>query len=120
MIVGVPQWKSDVKSDWHPGLLHGIAFTGNAHYAGERAATDTNNSFAPHYVTFDGGARYALGVLRHAMVARRGAVNVTDKHQYSSENGAGKHRVRSVERLHSQTRRFNRGSARQADPPAIG
>ncbi len=84
MIVGVPEWKSDATLDWHPGLLHGVAFTGSAHYESERAATDTGNSFAPRYVTFDIGMRYAASVLRHAMVARLAAVNVTDRHYYSS------------------------------------
>ena len=84
MIVGVPQWKSDVTLDWHPAFLRGLAFTGSAHYESERAATDTNNSFAPQYVTFDLGVRCATQLLRHAMIAKLGAVNVTDRHYYSS------------------------------------
>ena len=84
MIVGVPQWKSDVTLDWHPAFLHGFALTGSAHYESERAATDTNNSFAPQYATLDVGLRYAGHVLRHAVIAKLGASNVTDTHYYSS------------------------------------
>lgn len=84
MIVGVPQWKSDVTLDWHPAFLHGLAFTGSAHYESERAATNTNNSFAPQYATLDLGVRYATYVLHHAMIAKLGAINVTGKHYYSS------------------------------------
>ena len=84
MIVGVPQWKSDVTLDWHPGFLHGLAFSGTAHYESDRAATDTNNAFAPQYATLDVGARYATRVLRHDVIARVGATNVTNKHYYSS------------------------------------
>lgn len=84
MIVGVPQWKSDVTLDWHPAFLHGLAFTGSAHYESERAATDTNNSFAHQYATLDLGVRYATRVLRHAMIAKLGAINLTDRHYYSS------------------------------------
>ncbi len=83
-IVGVPPWKSDVALDWHPAFLHGLAFTGAAHYEGARAATDTNNSFAPQYATLDVGVRYATRVLHHAVIARLGAINVTDTRYYSS------------------------------------
>ena len=84
MIVGVPQWKSDVTLDFHPAFLHGLAFTGSAHYESARAATDTNTSFAPQYATLDLGIRYASRVLRHAVIARLGAINLTDTHYYSS------------------------------------
>ncbi len=84
MIVGVPQWKSDVTLDFHPVFLRGLAFTGSVHYESARAATDTNNSFAPQYATLDLGARYATRLFSHAVIARLGAVNVTDKHYYSS------------------------------------
>lgn len=84
MIVGVPRWKSDVTLDWHPAFLHGVALTGAAHYESARAATDTNNSFAPQYATLDVGVRYATRLLRHAAIARLGAVNVTDTRYYSS------------------------------------
>ena len=84
MIVGVPQWKSDVTLDWHPLFLLGLAFTGTAHYESTRAATDTNNSFAPQYATLDVGVRYATRLLRHGVIAKLGAVNVTDTHYYSS------------------------------------
>ena len=51
---------------------------------GERAATDTNKSFAPQYATLDVGVRYATRVWRHAVIARLGAANVTDTRYYSS------------------------------------
>ena len=84
MIVGVPKWKTDWTLDWHPEALHGLAFTVGAHYESDRAATDTNTSFAPSYATFDLGTRYATHLLRHAVIARLSAINVTDKHYYSS------------------------------------
>ena len=84
LIVGVPQWKSDVTLDWHPTFLHGVAFTGTAHYESERAATDANNSFAPQYATLDIGVRYATRVLGRGIVARLGAMNITDTRYYSS------------------------------------
>ena len=70
--------------DFHPAVLHGLAFTGSVHYESARAATDTNTSFAPQYATLDLGIRYASRVLRHAVIARLGAINVTDTHYYSS------------------------------------
>ena len=83
-IVGVPPWKSDVTLDWHPAFLHGLALTGSAHYEAARAATDINNSFAPPYATLDVGMRYATHVAHHAVIARLGAINVTDTRYYSS------------------------------------
>ncbi|MCQ8280070.1 TonB-dependent receptor plug domain-containing protein [Acetobacteraceae bacterium KSS8] len=84
LIVGVPQWKTDWTLDWHPEALHGLAFTLAAHYESDRAATDNNNSFAPSYATLDLGARYATHLFRRAAIARLSAINVTDKHYYSS------------------------------------
>lgn len=84
LIVGVPQWKSDVTLDWHPAMLRGLALTATVHYESDRAATDTNNSFAPAYATLDLGARYATHVANHPLIARLGAMNVFDKHYYSS------------------------------------
>ena len=55
-----------------------------ANYEDRRAATNTNNSFAPSFVTLDPGVRYSTGLFGHHATARFQVVNVTDVHYYVS------------------------------------
>lgn len=84
LVVGVPHVKSDVSVDYHPDFAKGYALTGTAHFESERAATNTNNSFAPSYATFDIGARYSTRFLTHAAALRAQVINITGKNYYSS------------------------------------
>ncbi len=84
LVVGVPHVKTDIAVDYHPAFLDGFAVTGAVHYEGARAATNTNNSFAPAYTTLDLGARYTTMVLKHHMTARFQVLNVTDTFYYVS------------------------------------
>ncbi|HVE20930.1 MAG TPA: TonB-dependent receptor [Acidocella sp.] len=84
LVVGVPHVKTDIAVDYHPALLDGFALTGAVHYEGARAATNTNNSFAPAYTTLDLGARYTTTFLKHHMTARFQVLNVTDTFYYVS------------------------------------
>jgi hypothetical protein len=84
LVVGVPHIKTDIAVDYHPALLDGFALTGAVHYEGARAATNTNNSFAPAYTTLDLGARYTTTFLKHHMTARFQVLNVTDTFYYVS------------------------------------
>lgn len=84
LIVGVPKVKTDLSLDYHPAFFHGFALTGGVHFQSRRAATNTNNSFAPAFTTFDLGARYTTMVGRHAFTARAGVVNLTDRHYFSA------------------------------------
>lgn len=83
-IVGVPNVKTDVVFDLHPRFAHGGALTLTVNYEGNRAATDTNNSFAPAYVTLDPGVRYSFNYLNHHVTARFDVVNVTGVRYYVS------------------------------------
>jgi iron complex outermembrane recepter protein len=83
-IVGVPNVKSDFVFDWHPRFARGGALTLTVNYEGDRAATDTNNSFAPSYVTLDPGARYTFDYDGHHVTARFDVVNVTNVRYYVS------------------------------------
>ena len=83
-VVGVPEYKVDLAADFHPALFQGIALTGAIHAEGRRAATNTNNSFAPPYATFDLGARYTLPVFEHAMTLRFQVINVSEVRYYTS------------------------------------
>jgi iron complex outermembrane receptor protein len=83
-VVGVPQWKSDMALDYHPDGLRGVALTGAWHAESERAATNTNTSFAPAYATFDLGARYTLPVFGKPTTLRLQVINVSDVRYYSS------------------------------------
>jgi iron complex outermembrane recepter protein len=84
LVVGVPHFKTDIQLDYHPEFTQGVAFTGSVHSESARAATNTNNSFAPSYATLDLGTRYSTGIMgRHATV-RFQVVNVTDTRYYSS------------------------------------
>ncbi|HEY0184030.1 MAG TPA: TonB-dependent receptor [Rhodopila sp.] len=83
-VVGVPDVKSDVALDYHPAFARGFALTTAAHFEGARAATNTNNSFAPSYATVDLGARYSTGFLGHFVTARLQVINVTNVFYYSS------------------------------------
>ena len=47
------------------------------HVESERAATNTNNSFAPSYATLDLGARYSTKFLTHFATLRFQVINVT-------------------------------------------
>ncbi|HEV7816758.1 MAG TPA: TonB-dependent siderophore receptor, partial [Janthinobacterium sp.] len=85
LVVGVPRTKADVALDYHPGFAAGFALTGALHYESTRAATNTNNSFAPSYVTLDAGVRYATALMeKHHATMRLQLLNATDKHYYSS------------------------------------
>jgi iron complex outermembrane receptor protein len=85
-VVGVPDFKGDFVVDYHPVKfpIEGMALTGALHFEGKRAATDTNNSYAPAYATVDLGVRYNMPYLNHHATARFEVVNVTDTHYYSS------------------------------------
>jgi iron complex outermembrane receptor protein len=83
-VVGVPVVKSDITLDYHPAFAAGFALTGAAHYETARAATNSNNSFAPSYATLDLGVRYSAAVLGHYVTARFQAINLTNVFYYSS------------------------------------
>ncbi|MDB5655748.1 MAG: hypothetical protein JWQ94_3361, partial [Tardiphaga sp.] len=84
LVVGVPTVKSDLAIDYHPLFGHGLALTGAVHYEGVRAATNTNNSYAPSYATLDLGMRYSTSFQKRAATFRFQVLNVTDTVYYSS------------------------------------
>ena len=83
-VVGVPEAKTDLAADYHPALFRGVALTGAIHAESQRAATDTNNSFAPAYTTYDVGLRYTLAAFKRPVTLRFQVLNLTDEHYYSS------------------------------------
>ncbi len=83
-MVGVPHFKSDVAADLHPAMLGGFALTGAFHYESDRAATNTNTSFAPSYATVDLGVRYSASWWGRRETARLQMLNVGDTRYYSS------------------------------------
>src|SRR5262249_47857706 len=84
LVVGVPKVKSDIALDYHPAYFDGFALTGAFHYESQRAATNTNGSYAPAYATLDVGARYSFNWLQHHMTARFQVLNLTDTEYYVS------------------------------------
>lgn len=84
LVVGVPHWKADMSLDYHPAFFGGFALTGAVHFESRRAATNTNNSFAPAVATFDIGARYSTPVGRHALTLRARIANLTDRYYFSA------------------------------------
>jgi iron complex outermembrane receptor protein len=84
LVVGVPLFKTDVALDYHPAFLQGFALTGGVHAEGERAATNTNNSFAPSIATFDLGVRASRTFDKHTVTARFQVLNVGNVFYYSS------------------------------------
>ena len=83
-VVGVPQWKADLAADLHPVQLNGLAVTGAVHFESDRAATNTNNSFAPSYATVDLGLRYSAALWGHHQTLRVQVMNVGDKRYYTA------------------------------------
>jgi iron complex outermembrane receptor protein len=83
-VVGVPDVKSDIALDYHPAFAQGFALTTAAHFEGARAATNTNNSFAPSYATVDLGVRYTTPFMGHFITSRFQVINVTNVFYYSS------------------------------------
>ncbi|HUH32239.1 MAG TPA: TonB-dependent receptor [Rhodanobacter sp.] len=83
-VVGVPRVKTDISLDYHPDFAHGFALTGTLHGESNRAATNTNNSFAPAYATLDMGGRYSTQLGAHFVTLRLQVINAMDKHYYSS------------------------------------
>ena len=83
-VVGVPHWKADLAADLHPVSLQGLAFTGAVHFESDRAATNTNNSFAPSYATADLGLRYTPQWLNRHLTARLQVMNVGDTRYYTA------------------------------------
>jgi iron complex outermembrane receptor protein len=84
LVVGVPIVKSDVAIDYHPAFMQGFALTGAFHAEGSRAATNTNNSFAPPYATFDLGIRATTTLEQHPVTFRFQVLNVGNVFYYSS------------------------------------
>ncbi len=84
LIVGVPTLKSDLVFDYHPAFARGAAATVTVNYEDRRAATNTNNAFAPSYVTVDPGVRYSFGLYGHHLTSRFQVINVTDTRYYIS------------------------------------
>ena len=84
LVVGVPRVKSDLALDYHPAFAGGFALTGAVHVESERAATNTNNSYASAYATVDLGARYSTKLFTHFATLRFQVINVGDKFYYSS------------------------------------
>ena len=84
LVVGVPGVKGDVTLDYHPAFIPGFALTGAVHFESERAATNTNNTFAPAYATLDLGVRYSMILKGHPTTARLQAINVTGTNYYVS------------------------------------
>jgi len=76
LVVGVPTVKSDVAVDYHPVFMRGFALTGAIHAESSRAATNTNNSFAPAYATFDLGIRASGTFDKRTATARFQVLNV--------------------------------------------
>ena len=83
-VVGVPNWKADFAADLHPASLKGLAFTGALHIEGDRAATNTNNSFAPAYATVDLGLRYSAALGGHHETVRLQVMNIGDARYYTA------------------------------------
>ncbi len=84
LVVGVPKLKGDLAADYHPGFAHGFALTGAVHVETRRAATNTNNTFAPGYATFDLGMRYSDSFFGHHDTFRFQVINLTNKAYYAS------------------------------------
>jgi iron complex outermembrane receptor protein len=84
LVVGVPLVKSDIAVDYHAAFLQGFALTGAFHAEGERAATNTNNSYAPPYATFDLGIRASRTFDKRTITARFQVLNVGNVFYYSS------------------------------------
>lgn len=84
LVVGVPRLKGDLAADFHPRYFQGVALTGAVHFESNRAATNTNNSFAAGYATFDLGVRYAGAWFGHYETFRFAVLNVTNKAYYAS------------------------------------
>ncbi len=84
LVVGVPQFKSDFLADYHPAFFQGGALTAAVHYESSRAATNTNNSFADPYATFDLGARYSTSFQGHHATFRFQVINVANAQYYVS------------------------------------
>ena len=84
MIVGVPHWKTDINMDYHPDVFHGAALTGTVHYESDRAANNTNLSYADSFATLDLGARYSTTSQAHHTTLRFQVINVTNTFYYSS------------------------------------
>jgi iron complex outermembrane receptor protein len=84
LVVGVPKIKADIAVDYHPAFLRGFALTGAFHAESSRAATNTNNSFAPAYATFDLGIRASATFDKRTVTARFQVLNVGNTFYYSS------------------------------------
>jgi iron complex outermembrane recepter protein len=70
--------------DYHPAFMQGFALTSAVHVESSRAATNTNNSFAPAYATFDLGIRSSRTFDKRIITARFQVLNVGNTFYYSS------------------------------------
>jgi iron complex outermembrane receptor protein len=64
--------------------MQGFALTSAVHVESSRAATNTNNSFAPAYATFDLGIRASRTFDKRIVTARFQVLNVGNTSYYSS------------------------------------
>jgi iron complex outermembrane receptor protein len=84
LVVGVPRFKGDFTVDYHPAFARGFAVTGTLHAESSRAATNTNNSIADAYATFDFGLRYTTELYSRPTTLRFQVINISDTQYFSS------------------------------------
>ncbi|QCE34073.1 hypothetical protein FAI40_01245 [Acetobacteraceae bacterium] len=84
LAAGVPAWNVNFLLDYHPKILHGIAFNANTHYTSARPANIYNTTWADQYVTLDLGMRYSTKICDHIMVFRGEVDNVTNETYWNS------------------------------------
>ncbi|GEO81029.1 TonB-dependent receptor [Pararhodospirillum oryzae] len=83
-VVGVPTVQANLYAEYQVPPVPGLALDMNVHYTGERAANDTNSTWAAGYTTVDLGARYNSDIMGKNVTWRAGVNNLFDEDYWVS------------------------------------
>jgi iron complex outermembrane receptor protein len=82
--IGIPDYKSNILSEYQLPVLTTAYFTFDWQHVGRRAADDRNSYYVPQYNTFDLGGRYSAKVFGRVATWLVTVNNVTDVHYWST------------------------------------
>jgi iron complex outermembrane recepter protein len=86
-VVGIPEWQTNLLTEYSFDRVPGLTASVNVHYAGKRSADAENYSWADGYVTVDAGARYKSFIMGHEVTWRAAVENIFDEKYWASING---------------------------------
>ena len=82
--VGIPDYKSNLLSEYRVPHVANLSITGDWQFIGQRPQDDQNLHATPAFSTYDFGFRYSRTLLTKLATLRFTCNNITDAHYYST------------------------------------